>query len=150
MKIEHLTGDELDLLLLGEEVAAPAAEHARTCLVCRRRLEELRRAMSHPGRLDPSPAARQRVRDAALAAWRAPQPLRRPVWRWAAAAALVAALSLPLLRPGGGGGGDVDAAAVLAEVDALLAADPVSAAFSSELVTALAAEHEVNGAGSTS
>ncbi len=150
MRTEHLSGDELDLLLVGEEVAAATAEHARACLMCRRRVEELRRAMTAPRDLDPSPAARRRVREAALAAWGAPQPRRRPVWWWAAAAALVVALSLPLLRFGGAGRSEVDAAAVLAEVDAVLAADPVSAAFSSELVTALAVEIAGNGAGSTS
>jgi|YNPBryunderm2012_1023409.scaffolds.fasta_scaffold18324_3 hypothetical protein len=150
MKTEHLTNDELDLLLLGEEVATATAEHARACLVCRRRVEEWRRAMTQPLGADPTPATRRQVREAALAAWAAPRPRRRPVWWWAAAAALVVALSLPLLRWGGGGGGEVDAVAVLAEVEALLAADPVDAAFPPDLVTALAAEPEGNGAGSTS
>ncbi len=150
MKTEHLTGDELDLLLLGEEVAPATAGHARTCLVCRRRAEELRRAMSQPLGADPAPATRRRVREAALAAWAAPQPRSRSAWWWAAAAALVVALSLPLLRSGGARSGEVDAAAVLAEVDAVLAADPVSTAFSSELVSTLALEGEVAAVGSTS
>lgn len=150
MRIEHLTDDELDLLVLGEESGENAAEHAATCLVCRRRLRELQRAMSPRCELDPPVATRERVREAALAAWRAPRPAHRPVWWWAAAAALVAALALPLLQSGRPGGAEVDAAEVLAQVDALLAGDPVSAAFSAELVTALAVEHESNDAGSTS
>lgn len=150
MRVEHLTDDELDLLLLGEEDGAGAAGHASACMVCRRRLGEWQRVMSAQYQIDPSVETRERVRDAALAAWGGARPARRPAWWWAVAAALLVAMSLPLLQSGRPGGVEVDAAEVFAEVDALLAGDPVSAAFSAEVVTALAVEHEVNDEGSTS
>lgn len=150
MRIEHLSDNEFELLLLGEELDADAAEHARACLVCRRQVDEWRRTVSQLQGVDAAPAVRQRVREAALAAWGVEQARRRPVWWWAAAAALVAAASLSLLQGRGERGGEDDAIAVLAEVDALLAVDPVSTAFSSELVSALAVEPEVRVNGSTS
>lgn len=139
MRVEHLTDDELDSLLVGGEKDSQAAEHAASCLSCRRRVGELRRALRADEELDPPLATRARVREAALAAWAGPQPARRPVWWWAVAAGLAAALALPLLHSGRPGSPEVDAAEVLSQVDSLLAGDPVSAAFPTELVTALVA-----------
>lgn len=150
MRLEHLREDELDALLVGDEEYGQAAEHAASCLSCRRRVGELRRALRADDELDPSLATRARVRQAALAAWAMPQPARRPVWWWAVAAGLVAALALPLLQSGQPDSADVDAAEVLSQVDTLLAGDPVSAAFPAELVTALAAGQEVAARGDAS
>lgn len=150
MRVEHLTDDELDSLLVGEEENLGAAEHAASCLACRRRLGALRRALLPEQQLDPSLATRERVREAALAAWGGAQPGRRPVWRWALAAGLAAALALPLLQSSRLGTREVDAAEVLSQVDSLLAGDPVSAAFPAELVTALAAGQEVAVTGDAS
>ncbi len=138
MRVEHLTDDELDSLLVEDQENSRAAEHAASCLSCRRRLGELRRALRPDEELDPPLATRVRVREAALAAWAGPQPARRPAWWWAVAAGLAAALALPLLQSGRPGGAEVDAAEVLSQVDILLAGDPVSVAFPAELVTALA------------
>lgn len=149
MRKKHLSDNQFELLLLGEELEADAAEHTRACVVCRRRVDEWRRTISELQGRDPAPAVRQRVREAALAAWGVEPGRRRTVW-WAAAAALVAAVSLSLLQGRGERGGEEDAIVVLAEVDALLAVDPVSTAFSSELVSVLAVEPEVHVNGGTS
>lgn len=150
MSEEHLSSQELDGLLLEEPPGEEVAAHFAACLVCRRRLEALRRAISPSALLDPPQGRREGVRKAVLAAWGAPRQARRGAWWWAAAAALVVALSLPLWRGTAPAPREVDAAEVLAQVDELLAGDPVSAAFSPELVNALAGEAEAAAAGSSS
>lgn len=150
MRSEHLSGDELDLLLLGYGGGEEISEHAANCLLCRRRLTKLQRVLVPLAEMDPSPVARARARQAALAAWGAPPQRRRAVWWWVTAAALAAALSLPLWQWQVSSGKEVDTVEVLAQVDALLAGDPVSAVFPAELVAALAGEVEGHGAGSDS
>ena len=69
MSIEHLTDDELDLALVGEELPAPAAAHLSSCLVCRRRRDSFLAAVDGALGEDPDEATRTRIREQALSAW---------------------------------------------------------------------------------
>jgi predicted anti-sigma-YlaC factor YlaD len=147
MTIEHLRDDELDLALAGETLPAEVAEHLASCLVCRRRRDAFMAAVDGARGADPDDATRRRVRDGALAAWGGTS--RRRHWaRWAAAAAAVVVLSLvPLLRshpvaP------KLNTDAVLVEVDAVLAQDPLSAVASEDVVNAVAPAPVGTGEGS--
>ena len=68
MSIEHLTDDELDLALVGEELPAPAAAHLSSCLVCRRRRDSFLAAVDGALGEDPDEATRTRIREQALSA----------------------------------------------------------------------------------
>ncbi len=137
MTIRHLRDDELDLALAGETLPAEVAEHLDSCLVCRRRRDGFLAAVNEARGAAPDEATRRRVREGALAAGGGPK--RRHHWvRWAAAAAAVVVLSLvPLLRshtvtP------KLNTDAVLVEVDAVLAQDPLSAVAPEAVVDAVA------------
>lgn len=121
----HLSSQEIELVLLGEGLAAERALHLARCVACRRRRDELTDAIAGARQADPSEAVRSRARAVALAA----APRRRADLRWwlAAAAALVLAVLTaifvaPALRPH-----PVDTDAVLLEVDEVLARDPLAA-----------------------
>ena len=68
MSTEHLTAEEIDLLVIGEGLPTDRAVHLGTCLVCRRRHAELDAAFAGAALPDPGAASRERVRAAALAA----------------------------------------------------------------------------------
>ena len=133
MTIKHLRDDELDLALTGEALPADVAEHLASCLVCRRRRDGFLAAVDGARGADPDEAARRRVREGALAAWGGTS--RRRHWaRWVAAAAAVVVLGLlPLLR-GHTATPKLNTDAVLVEVDAVLAQDPLSAVASEDVV----------------
>jgi hypothetical protein len=138
MSAAHLSPDEVDLVLMGEELAPDRALHLAGCPSCRQRRDLLADAIAVARRADPPAAARARARAAALAvAYRRP-PLVR--WWLAAAAALVllvaaAALVLPALRPR-----PFDTDAVLQEVDEVLARDPLAAMADESLVEVVVAD----------
>ncbi len=147
MTIRHLRDDELDLALAGETLPAEVAEHLASCLVCRRRRDGFLAAVDAARGADPDGVTRRRVRKGALAAWGGTK--RRQHWaRWAAAAAAVVVLGLlPLLRshtvtP------KLNTDAVLVEVDAVLAQDPLSAVAPEDVVNAVAPAPVEAGEGS--
>jgi predicted anti-sigma-YlaC factor YlaD len=136
MTIRHLRDDELDLALTGETLPAEVAEHLASCLVCRRRRDGFVAAVDGARGADPDDATRRRVREGALSAWGGTS--RRRHWaRWVASAAAVVVLSLvPLLRshtvsP------KLNTDAVLVEVDAVLAQDPLSAVAPEDVVNTI-------------
>jgi predicted anti-sigma-YlaC factor YlaD len=134
MTIRHLSDDELDLALAGEPSSADAAGHLASCVACRRRRDAFLAAVDGAGGEDPSESTRARVRERAIAAWGAARPRRR--WaRWAAAAAAVLVLALlPLLRGRVGPTSRLNPDAVLADVDRVLAQDPLSAVAPEDVV----------------
>ena len=150
MSIMHLTDEEVDLVLIGEELPAEAAAHLSSCLVCRRRRDSFLAAVDGALGEDPGEAIRARVRERALSAWGGAS--RRPHWvRWLAAAAAVAVLSvLPLLRGGLTSRPKIDTDAVLTEVDEVLSRDPLSAAATEEVVEAVVPAPVADGEGSWS
>jgi len=138
MSTSHLTTDELDLVLLGEGLAAERAMHLGACLACRRRRDALAAAIHDAGSADPDLAVRERVRAAALAA--AGRRARRPRrWLAAAAALLVAVLAVLFLaqRPRGAA---LDTDAILLEVDEVLARDPLTAFADEDVVEVVVAD----------
>ncbi len=133
MSTQHLTDEELDRLLAGERPDAEREEHLLSCLMCRRRRDAFLHAVSVARFADADEAARERVREAALTAWSG----RRREWRrwWiAAAAVLLLALLLPLTHRLGTRQVAVNPDAVLQEVDAVLARDPLAAMASEDVV----------------
>ena len=133
MNVIHLSDDELDRALLGEDPGAEAAEHLSSCLVCRRRRDEFLGLVGELRGADPDEATRERVRERALALWGAPS--RRHWVRWVAAAAAVVVLSvLPLLRSRTPAPKPVNSDAVMLEVNNVLDRDPLSAMASEDVV----------------
>ncbi|HPW54224.1 MAG: hypothetical protein KA072_00620 [Thermoanaerobaculaceae bacterium] len=149
MSVRHLADDELDLVLGGEPLAAEREAHLRDCIVCRRRRDAFLGVVAEARAEDPDEATRARVREAALAAWQS-----RPVvhwWRWAAAAVAVAVLGLvPLLHNRTVPLQIIDTEAVMAEVDAALARDPLAAFASEDVVDEIVPVGESTGEGSAS
>ena len=125
MSTPHLTSEELDLVLLGEGLAADRAMHLGECLPCRRRRDEIAAAIAG-GRLpDPDEETLARVRGGGL-----PELVLgggHARW-WLAAAAVLALTALlvvflaPRPRPAA-----IDTDAILLEVDEVLARDPLTA-----------------------
>ncbi|TAM53865.1 MAG: hypothetical protein EPN53_04760 [Acidobacteria bacterium] len=147
MTIRHLRDEELDLALAGETLPVETAEHLAACVACRRRRDAFLAAVDGAMGADPDEAARRRVREGALAAWGGTG--RRRHWvRWVAAAAAVVVLGLlPLLRsrpvaP------RLNPDAVLVEVDAVLAQDPLSALASEDVINTVAPASVEAGEGS--
>jgi hypothetical protein len=147
MTINHLRDDELDLALAGGALPADVSEHLESCLVCRRRRDAFLAAVDEAAGSDPDEAARRRMREAALAAWGGTS--RRRHWvRWVAAAAAVVVLGLlPLLR-GHTARPRLNTDAVLVEVDAVLAQDPLSAVAPEDVVNTVAPAPVGTGEGS--
>ncbi len=149
MSIQHLADDELDLVLCGEPLPAEREAHLHDCIACRRRRDAFLAVVADARAEDPDETTRARVREAALAAWQG-----RPVvhwWRWAAAAAAVAVLALlPLLRSHTVPTQTINTEAVMAEVDAALARDPLAAFASEDVVDEIAPVGESTGEGSNS
>jgi hypothetical protein len=133
MSTVHLTSEELDLLVIGEELPAERALHMGACLVCRRRHAELAAAIAGAALPDPQPERLERVREAALSSLGHARR-RTPAWLAAAAALLLAAVSAVFLAPRSQAPA-FDADAVLMEVDEVLSRDPL-AAFADEAVVA--------------
>ncbi|HVN76837.1 MAG TPA: hypothetical protein VMT19_11005 [Thermoanaerobaculaceae bacterium] len=150
MTIKHLTDDELDLVLIGEELSAEAAEHLSSCVACRRRRDGFLAAVGETLDDDPDEATRARVRDAALAAWGGSR--RNHHWvRWVAAAAAAVVLALlPLVKSELAPRPRINTDAVLTEVDDVLSRDPLAAAAPEEVVEAVAPAPETGGEGSWS
>lgn len=149
MRQEHLSGHELDVLVAGGSGEAGAAEHLSACLHCRARLEAVRGAI-HASRLpDLHEAARERAREAALEVLARRRWVARP-WLWAAAAALVVAALGPWALRSSQPAQHVDASKVLAQVNSVLDQDPVSSAFSSDVVSVIAPNADGSEEGSAS
>jgi hypothetical protein len=137
MTIRHLRDDELDLALAGEALPADVAEHLASCLVCRRRRDAFLETLDAAMGPDPDEATRRRVREGALAAWGGASRKRHWV-RWLAAAAAVVVLGLlPLLR-NHTAAPKLNTDAVLVEVDAVLAQDPLAGLASEDVVNTVA------------
>jgi len=136
MSITHLSDDELNLAVLGEELSPEAAEHLAGCLVCVRRRDSFLTTVETARGTDPDEATRARVRERALAAWGAPN---RGHWvRWLAAAAAVLVLSLlPLRLHRTAPPLAINADAVMVEVEQMLDRDPLSAVAAEEIVDAV-------------
>ena len=143
MMIEHLRDEELDLALAGEALPAETAEHLASCVVCRRRRDGFLAAVEAAG-AEPDEATRHRVREGALAAWGGSS--RRHWLRWAAAAAVVVLALLPLLRRAPAPKLNPDA--VLVQVDAVLARDPLAAVAPEDVVNTVAPIPATGGEGS--
>ena len=144
MTINHLRDDEMDLALAGEALPADVAEHLASCVVCRRRRDAFLAAVDGATGPDPDEATRRRVREGALAAWGGSS--RRHWLRWAAAAAVVVLALLPLLRRAPAPKLNPDA--VLVQVDAILAQDPLAAVAPEDVVNTVAPIPATNGEGS--
>ncbi len=143
MTIEHLRDEELDLALAGETLPAEAAQHLASCVACRRRRDAFLAAVEAAG-AEPAEATRRRVREGALAAWGGSS--RRHWLRWAAAAAVVVLALLPLLRRAPAPKLNPDA--VLVQVDAILAQDPLAAVAPEDVVNTVAPIPATGGEGS--
>lgn len=149
MSTRHLSDDELDRLLIGEELAPEQTEHVNGCLSCRRRRDAVVATIEDAAAGDPGDEARERLREAALSAW------GRPAWRFhrwwlAAAAALLVALLLPLTHRSRQPQVAFDPEAVMQEVDAILARDPLTVLASEEVVEAVTSGQVQAKEGSTS
>ena len=138
MSTPHLTSEELDLVLLGEGLAADRAMHLGECLPCRRRRDEIAAAIAG-GRLpDPDEETLARVRGAALTEL----GHRRGHARWwlaAAAALLLTALLVVFLAPRPRPAA-IDTDAILLEVDEVLARDPLTAFADEDVVEVVVAD----------
>jgi hypothetical protein len=132
MTIPHLSDDELDAAVLGEELPAEVGEHLAGCVDCRRRRDTFLAVVEQARGADPDEAARVRVRDAALTAWG--KPVQRHWARWVAAAAVIALSVLPLVLHKRAVPTVQNAEAVLVEVNQVLDRDPLSAMASEEVV----------------
>lgn len=149
MNIIHLTDDELDRTLVGEELPAQAVEHLAACVACRRRRDGFLTSVEAARGADPDEAVRARVRERALAAIAAPAPRRWARWAIAAAAVVILGL-LPLLRPRLTSPPQLNADRVLVEVDSILDRDPLEAVAAAEVVDAVAPVSQASGERSTS
>jgi hypothetical protein len=153
MSHEHLTSDELDRLLSGDELTPVVVEHVHSCLVCRRRRDGFLAAVEAVRIPDPSATAREESRAHALINWTwGNAATSRRQWRWwalAAAAAMILA-ALPLLWSPSSPKIDVNADAVLVEVDSVLARDPLAAMAPEEVVEVVLPDAEPAVPSSTS
>lgn len=149
MSIPHLSDDELNLALLGEDLPEETAVHLAECLVCRKRRDTFLAVVQEARGADPDEVTRARVREAALTAWGAPS--RRHWMRWTGAAAAVLLLCLlPVLFHRTAAPPAVNAEAVLLEVDQVLDRDPLSAMASEEVVDTVVPVSYENGERSVS
>jgi hypothetical protein len=145
----HLTEDELDALLCGEDLAGERADYLQECLVCRRRRDALLAAFEGAAGEDPEVPTRDRVRVAALTEWRGRSTAARH-W-WLAAAAVLLAVALPFAIQRAPSPAGVDADAVLRQVDEVLARDPLAVMASEDVLeTVVPAQAATTPGGSAS
>lgn len=146
----HLTEDELDALLSGDDLAGERADHLQECLACRRRRDGFLAAVEDAAGDDPVVPTRDRVREAALAEWSGRSTAARRWWL-AAAAAVLLAVVLPLAVQRGPSPDGVDADAVLRQVDEVLARDPLAVMASEDVLeTVVPAQAATTPGGSAS
>jgi hypothetical protein len=138
MSTEHLTAEEVDLLVIGEGLAADRVVHLGACLVCRRRHAQLAAALTGAALPDPGAASRERVREAALASL-GHERRRVRGWLAAAAALLLTAVAAVFLAPRSQAP-VFDTDAVLMEVDEVLSRDPLAAFADEAVVEAVVAD----------
>lgn len=139
MNGRHLSSHDLDRVLTDPEMLEPElGAHLESCVVCRRRRDEFLRTVEVARGPEPDEEAMARARDGALADWqggaRRPRAGRRARFLAAAAALLVAVAALVLLRGDVAEQPEVNAEAVLQQVDEMLARDPLSAFVSEDVV----------------
>jgi hypothetical protein len=146
----HLTEDELDALLCGDDLAGERADHLQECLVCRRRRDALLAAFEGAAGDDPELPTRDRVRAAALTEWSGRSTAARRWWL-AAAAAVLLAVVLPFAIQRAPSPAGVDADAVLRQVDEVLARDPLAVMASEDVLeTVVPAQAATTPGGSAS
>ena len=133
MNAQHLTEDELDDLLCGEDLPRSRAEHIQGCLVCRRRRDEFLAVVDEAAGENPDEDARTRVRQAALVQWGGRTAYHRSWWLAAAAAVLVAVI-VPLAYQEQAPRAAVDPDVVLQQVDEVLSRDPLAVVASEDIV----------------
>jgi hypothetical protein len=138
MSTEHLTAEEIDLLVVGDGLPAERAVHLGSCLVCRRRHAALTAAFSGAALPDPRPENLERVREAALASLGHGRRRARG-WLAAAAALLLTAVAAVFLAPRSQAPA-FDTDAVLMEVDEVLLRDPLAAFADEAVVEAVVAD----------
>jgi hypothetical protein len=138
MSTEHLTAEELDLVLVGEELPAERASHLGGCLACRRRRDQIMAAITGACQPDPDDEVRARARTAALAALG--HGRRRVRWWLAAAAALLLTALVAVFLAPRPRGPAFDADAILLEVDEVLARDPLTAFADEDVVEVVVAD----------
>jgi|GEM_PF-2069461 len=147
MKGEHLTPEQWAALLAGEG-NAEVSSHVSSCASCRQELTAWREGLAELGRWEPDPWSRTRIREAALdRAFGA----RRRVWWWAmlpATAGVLAALTLWPSRPAPVAEAELDA--VLSQVEATLARDPLATFAGPEVLEVVLGELEGENAGNAS
>ena len=149
MNIIHLTDEELDRALVGEDLPAQALEHLAGCVACRLRRDRFLAAVEAARAQDPGEATRELVRGRALRAMAYPAPRRWVRWALAAAAAIVLGL-LPLLRARLTPPPPLNADRVLVEVDKLLDSDPLESMASADVVEAVVPVSDATSERSTS
>ena len=138
MSTAHLTSEELDLVMLGEDLPADRAMHLGGCLACRRRRDDLVAAISGARVADPDEDVRARTRNAALA--EGGHRHARPRWWLAAAAALLLTAFAAVFLATRPQPVAVDTEAILLEVDEVLARDPLAAFADEDVVEIVVAD----------
>jgi hypothetical protein len=122
--------------------------HLASCLVCRRRRDGFLAAVEQAREDDPGEETRERVRAEALARWGEGGARRSTRRWWLAAAAVLLLVLLPVWHERS----QVEQAAfntdaVLAEVDAVLASDPLAVMASEAVVDVVAPANGAAGEG---
>jgi len=145
----HLTDEEFDRLLIGEDLPPERAAHAEQCVLCRKRRQDFLAAVEVARGDDPDEATCASVRSAALETWSGSR-IRPARWWLAAAAAVLLLVLVPLAYRSVAPRPSVNAEAVLEEVDAVLARDPLTAVAPEELVEVVTPVVEVSGERSAS
>jgi hypothetical protein len=145
----HLTDEELDRLLVGDGLQPERAAHVEQCVPCRRRWRGFLAVVETARGDDPSEETREGIRRAALESWAGSRPRPQRWWLAAAAAALLVVLG-PLAYRSIAPRSVVNAEAILEEVDAVLARDPLTAVAPEELVEVVTPAVEVSGERSVS
>jgi hypothetical protein len=138
MNIRHLSDEELEYWLAGDQLPSELATHASECLLCRRRRSAFDALVEAAMLPDPSQAERARVRAKALD--HAVLETRHSWTPWAlAVAALVVLIVLPVIRWSGNPPTQpFNPDAVLSEVDQVLDRDPLAALAPSEILDEIA------------
>lgn len=144
----HLTEEELDRLLVGEQIGREAEQHLAGCLVCRHRESGFWGAVGAAREPEPDDEVLEQLRETALSRWSGERP-GRPRWWLAVAAVLFLVILLPLSRPQPPKAA-LDTEALLREVDALLARDPLTAVAPEALLEAVIPSVESTDNGSVS